>query len=88
MLGDRARPDRRCAGSGVVTEPRLPLRIRQGLNVESGLNDGICVPLLFAAVAQADIQSDISERPQRGDVLLEEIGYGLLGGVAAGSVSP
>src|SRR3954468_5267767 len=34
-------------GQAVVTEPRLPSRIRQGLNVESGLNDGICVPLLF-----------------------------------------
>jgi Sodium/hydrogen exchanger family len=31
-------------GQAVVTEPRVPGRIRQGLNVESGLNDGICVP--------------------------------------------
>src|SRR3954451_9509763 len=28
-------------GQAVVTEPRVPGRIRQGLNVESGLNDGI-----------------------------------------------
>jgi sodium/hydrogen antiporter len=43
-------------GQSVVTEPRLPSRIRQGLNVESGLNDGICVPLLYIvlAVAEAD----------------------------------
>jgi NhaP-type Na+/H+ or K+/H+ antiporter len=34
-------------GRAVVTEPRLPSLIRQGLNVESGLNDGICVPLFF-----------------------------------------
>ena len=52
-------------GQAVVTEPRVPARIRQGLNVESGLNDGICVPLLFAAVAAADVESEISERPQR-----------------------
>jgi hypothetical protein len=38
-------------GQAVVTEPRLPSRIRQGLNVESGLNDGICVPLLFIVLA-------------------------------------
>ena len=38
-------------GQAVVTDPRLPSRIRQGLNVESGLNDGICVPLLFIALA-------------------------------------
>ena len=45
-------------GQAVVTEPRIPGRIRQGLNVESGLNDGICVPLLFAAVAIADVESE------------------------------
>jgi NhaP-type Na+/H+ and K+/H+ antiporter len=43
-------------GEAVVTEPRLPSRIRQGLNVESGRNDGIYVPLLLIALAAADIQ--------------------------------
>jgi sodium/hydrogen antiporter len=71
-------------GQAVVTEPRVPARIRQGLNVESGLNDGICVPLLFAAVALADVESDISGGRSAGTLLVEEIGYGVLGGVAAG----
>ena len=30
-------------GQAVVTDERLPASIRQGLNVESGLNDGLCV---------------------------------------------
>jgi hypothetical protein len=47
-------------GQAVITEPRVPQRIRQALNVASGLNDGICVPLLFAAVAVADVDSEIS----------------------------
>ena len=71
-------------GQAVVTEPRIPERIRQGLNVESGLNDGICVPLLFAAVAVADVESEISDGRSAGELLLEEIGYGLVGGIAAG----
>ncbi len=71
-------------GQAVVTEPRIPRRIRQGLNVESGLNDGICVPLLFAAVAVADVGSEISEGRSAGTLLLEEIGYGVVGGVAGG----
>jgi sodium/hydrogen antiporter len=71
-------------GQAVVTEPRIPERIRQGLNVESGLNDGICVPLLFAAVALADVQSEISGGRSAGTLVLEEIGYGVVGGVAAG----
>ncbi len=71
-------------GQAVVTEPRVPQRIRQGLNVESGLNDGICVPLLFAAVAVADVESEISHGRSPATLLLEEIGYGVVGGVAAG----
>jgi sodium/hydrogen antiporter len=71
-------------GQAVVTEPRVPQRVRQGLNVESGLNDGICVPLLFAAVAAADVESEIAGGRSASTLLLEEIGYGVLGGVAAG----
>ncbi len=71
-------------GQAVVINPRVPQRIRQGLNVESGLNDGICVPLLFAAVAFADTESEISGGRSASTLLLEEIGYGVLGGVIAG----
>ena len=73
-------------GQAVVTEPRVPGRIRQGLNVESGLNDGICVPLLFAAVAAADVTSEISDGRSPGTLLLEEIGYGVVGGLVGGLV--
>ena len=73
-------------GQAVVTEPRVPARIRQGLNVESGLNDGICVPLLFAAVAVADVESEISEGRSAATLLLEEIGFGIVGGVVGGLV--
>jgi NhaP-type Na+/H+ or K+/H+ antiporter len=71
-------------GQAVVTHPRIPTRIRQGLNVESGLNDGICVPLLFAAVAVADVESEISGGRSAATLLLEEIGYGIVGGVVGG----
>jgi NhaP-type Na+/H+ or K+/H+ antiporter len=71
-------------GQAVVSDLRVPQRIRQGLNVESGLNDGICVPLLFAAVAAADVESHIAEGRDARTLLLEELGYGVVGGVAAG----
>lgn len=71
-------------GQAVVVEPRIPERIRQALNVESGLNDGLCVPLLFAAVALADVESEISGGRGAGELLVEAIGYGVVGGVAAG----
>ena len=34
-------------GKAVITNAAVPADVRQGLNVESGLNDGICVPILF-----------------------------------------
>jgi NhaP-type Na+/H+ or K+/H+ antiporter len=42
-------------GQSVVSSPLVPTRIRQALNVESGLNDGIALPviLLFACLASA-----------------------------------
>jgi NhaP-type Na+/H+ or K+/H+ antiporter len=38
-------------GKAVVTNEAVPDNIREGLNVESGLNDGICVPILFIFLA-------------------------------------
>ena len=46
-------------GQAVVTDKRCPSRIRQSLNVESGLNDGICVPLLFIALAIAEAEEQV-----------------------------
>lgn len=42
-------------GQAVVTDGRIPVRIRQTLNAESGLNDGIALPvvLLFASLTLA-----------------------------------
>ena len=87
ILGSILAPTDAALGQAVVTEPRVPARIRQALNVESGLNDGICVPLLFAAVAVADVESEISHGSSAGALLLEEIGYGVVGGVVGGLVA-
>jgi NhaP-type Na+/H+ or K+/H+ antiporter len=74
-------------GQAVVTEPRLPSRIRQGLNVESGLNDGICVPLLLIALAAADVEDKAATSQHAISIVAEEIGYGILGGAAAGLIA-
>jgi NhaP-type Na+/H+ or K+/H+ antiporter len=72
-------------GLPVVSNRRLPSRIRQGLNVESGLNDGVCVPLLIIVLTIAEAeQGSAHVEPLR--VILEEIGFGALGGVAAGAL--
>jgi len=70
-------------GQPVVSNLRLPSRIRQGLNVESGLNDGVCVPLLIIFLTVAETEEGVVQlEPVR--VILEQIAFGALGGVLAG----
>jgi NhaP-type Na+/H+ or K+/H+ antiporter len=40
-------------GKGVISNEAVPSRIREGLNAESGLNDGLCVPVLLIFLALA-----------------------------------
>ena len=74
-------------GQAVVTLMRLPSRIRQGLNVESGLNDGICVPLFWIVLAIAQAESGAIGEGAAVRLVLEQIGYGILAGVLAGIVA-
>lgn len=67
-------------GEAVVTNLAVPVRIRQALNVESGLNDGLVVPavvILLSLAAGRELES-----PGRLAVdALAEIGLGLAIGV-------
>jgi len=69
-------------GKPVITNRRVPARIREGLNMESGLNDGICVPILFIFIALA-----VSASGEAGGIsdalhlVTEEIGIGLAVGL-------
>jgi NhaP-type Na+/H+ or K+/H+ antiporter len=72
-------------GQAVVMLPGLPSRVRQSLNVESGLNDGICVPLFLVVVAVASVESDRLGTASAVRVLVEQIGYGALAGAIAGA---
>ncbi len=53
LLATILAPTDAALGKGVVTNESVSEEIRQGLNVESGLNDGICVPILFVFLALA-----------------------------------
>jgi sodium/hydrogen antiporter len=84
ILGVILAPTDAGLGSAVVTDLRLPEVVRQSLNVESGLNDGICVPLLLIVLATI---SGAGSRSHPLHVLVEEVGYGLLSGLAAGALA-
>ncbi len=70
-------------GLPIFNNPRVPVRIRRALNVESGLNDGIATPLVALFIALALAQ----ETQQGGGWLLSalgEIGWGVGAGLAIG----
>jgi NhaP-type Na+/H+ or K+/H+ antiporter len=80
ILATMLAPTDAALGQAVVTNPALPAPIREGLNVESGLNDGICVPILFTFLAiAAGTEGSTSEIALR--FVAEEIGIGLAVGV-------
>jgi NhaP-type Na+/H+ or K+/H+ antiporter len=41
-------------GQAVISNPRVPQSIRQALNVESGLNDGIALPIILVLLGAAE----------------------------------
>ncbi len=84
ILGVILAPTDAGLGSAVVTDTSLPQRVRQSLNVESGLNDGICVPILLIVLATS---SEAGGPAHPAQVIGEEIGYGLAGGIVAGTVA-
>ena len=82
LLSIAVAPTDAALGQTVVSDERVPSRIRQGLNVESGLNDGLCVPLLLIALAFASAEGGGETEPLR--LVVEEVGLGIAGGLVAG----
>jgi NhaP-type Na+/H+ or K+/H+ antiporter len=71
-------------GQAVVSNQRLPVRIRQGLNAESGLNDGIMVPVVTVLLAIAAAETQSSGYDVWGEFIIRQVGFGLLSGVVIG----
>ena len=70
-------------GQIIVNSEHVPMRIRQALNVEAGLNDGLSVPfmLFFSALAASGGTSEYSQLSQ---FIGEQLGLGVLVGVCIG----
>ncbi len=87
LVGAVLAPTDAALGQAVVSDPRVPVRIRQALNVESGVNDGLVVPVVTVALALV-VGSEL-EGPGVviGEALLEIIlgvGVGVAGGMILG----
>ncbi len=75
-------------GQAVLKEQAIPANLRQGLNFESGLNDGICVPILLVLlVLAAEQATHVSGYYLVLSHLAAELGIGLLVGVVLAAFS-
>src|SRR5207342_2625418 len=72
-------------GQIIVNSNRVPLKIRQSLNVEAGLNDGLSVPfmLFFIALAAAGAQGESGSLMK---YIVEQLGYGAVIGIGVGFI--
>ena len=82
ILATMLAPTDAALGKAVVTDESVPAGIREGLNVESGLNDGICVPILFIFLTlAADTGGMADARLLALKLVAGEIGIGLAAGL-------
>ncbi|MDX1401880.1 MAG: cation:proton antiporter [Kiloniellales bacterium] len=68
-------------GKAVITNEAVPDRLRQGLNVESGLNDGICVPILLFFIALTVSSEHGGHSTSAMALVAQELGIGMAVGV-------
>ena len=86
LLGAILAPTDAALGQAVVTNERVPLRIRQTLNVESGINDGLAFPALLVFMSLVGVAE---EARGLGDWLVfiaRQLALGPAAGVAVGLV--
>ena len=82
LLATILAPTDAALGKPVVTNPAVPAVMREALNLESGLNDGICVPIVVLLLGLA-VGTQIEGEPivHVARVVIEEIGIGIIVGL-------
>jgi NhaP-type Na+/H+ or K+/H+ antiporter len=86
VVGAALAPTDAALGVSIIENERIPLRLRQVVNVESGLNDGLVTPIVSFCIAIAAATADhVADRPFV--AALSELVIGVLVGFAIGAVS-
>jgi NhaP-type Na+/H+ or K+/H+ antiporter len=74
-------------GKAVVTNENVPSKIREGLNFESGMNDGLCVPILLVFIALASGTAGEGGSSMLAlRLVVQELGIGLVVGVGLAAI--
>jgi len=70
----------------VVSNPQVPVRVRQALNIESGLNDGIMLPVILLLVSFAEATGETAPIGTWLRFAILQVVLGLTVGVAVGYI--
>jgi NhaP-type Na+/H+ or K+/H+ antiporter len=84
ILGILLYPTDASLGQSVVNNPKVPVRIRQALNIESGLNDGIALPFLLLAISMATSEVVYQKPFEFFYSVLTQIFLGIIAGIIVG----
>lgn len=84
LIGAILAPTDAALGQEVVTDASVPVRVRQGLNVESGLNDGMVVPAVALFLTLSLAEGDTASAGFWARFVLEQVGIGVAVGLAVG----
>jgi sodium/hydrogen antiporter len=85
IVGTVLAPTDAALGQAVVNNPRIPARVRQALDVEAGLNDGLSVPFLALFLTLAVAREELQPATYWIRFALEQVGLGVLVGVGVGA---
>ncbi|MEQ6903145.1 cation:proton antiporter [Nocardioides sp. YIM 152588] len=87
FVGAALAPTDAALSAAVITDERVPLRLRRSLNVESGLNDGIATPVVAMALAGSAAALGVTESAESVAVVdaLRDLGVGVLAGLVVGA---
>lgn len=86
LLAALLAPTDAALGQAVVTAKIVPVRIRQAINIESGLNDGIALPAVLLLAAMASIGHDTTPASEWIQFGLLQVTLGPVVGVLIGYV--
>ncbi len=87
LIGIMLAPTDAALGQAVVRDRKVPVYVRQGLNVESGLNDGVTFPVFEAAITVALVGLQGMNAPDAVLTLVEDVCFGAIAGLAVGLIS-
>jgi len=88
LLATLLAPTDAALGAPVISNEAVPVETREALNLESGLNDGICVPVVVILLDLA-VGTEIEHRSlgHAIAVVIEEIGIGLITGLVLTAIA-